>query len=170
MVYLRWQLKHASGWIKAPGCSRTCLFSFGPPPRLKGIIRLFILETSVCSHKLLWALAQLTKSCELLQWQTSKCRGCRWYGLPDRKVLALLKDYVSVIRLLKHPVVRETKRRRSSLVGKVRKPLQSNKLIMISRVPGYGCFEYLVPGLSCESHHVTLNEYCWVLMMMLNWD
>ena len=117
-VYLRWQLKHTSGWIEAPGYSRTCLFSFGPPPRLKGIMRLFILETSVCSHKLLWALAQLTKSCELLQWQTSRCRGCRWYGLPDRKVLALLKDYVSVIRLLKHHVVRENKRRRSSLVGK----------------------------------------------------
>ena len=44
------------------------------------------------------------------------------------------------------------------------------KVIMVSRVPGYGRFEYLVPGLSCESHHVTLNEYCWVLMMMLNWD
>ena len=27
---------------------------------------------------------------------------------------------------------------------KVRKPLQSNKLIMISRVPGYGQLEYLV--------------------------
>ena len=44
------------------------------------------------------------------------------------------------------------------------------KLIMISRVPGYGRLEYLVPGLSCESHHVTLNEYCWVLMMLFNWD
>ena len=30
------------------------------------------------------------------------------------------------------------------------------KLIMVSRVPGYGRFEYLVLGLSCESHHVTL--------------
>ena len=30
------------------------------------------------------------------------------------------------------------------------------ELIMVSRVPGYGCFEYLVPGLSYESHHVTL--------------
>ena len=39
-------------------------------------------------------------------------------GLPTCKVLALLKDCVSVIRLLKRPVVRETKRRRSSLVGK----------------------------------------------------
>ena len=48
---------HTSGWIEAPGVTRTCLFSFGPPPRLKGIMRLFILETSVCSHKPLWALA-----------------------------------------------------------------------------------------------------------------
>ena len=27
---------------------------------------------------------------------------------------------------------------------------------MVSRVPGYGRFEYLVLGLSCEFHHVTL--------------
>ena len=26
MVYLRWQLKHTSGWIEAPGCSSDCLF------------------------------------------------------------------------------------------------------------------------------------------------
>ena len=74
-----------------------------------------------------------------------------------RKVLALLKDYVSVIRLLKHHVVRETKRRRSSLVGKsAQTSAECNKLIMVSRVPGYGHLEYLVLGLSCESHHVTL--------------
>ena len=30
------------------------------------------------------------------------------------------------------------------------------KLIMVSRVPGYGHLEHLVLGLSCESHHVTL--------------
>ena len=30
------------------------------------------------------------------------------------------------------------------------------KLIMVSRVPGYGRLEYLVLGLSCESHHATL--------------
>ena len=47
MVYLRWQLKYTSGWIEAPGYSRTCLFSFGPPPRLKGIMRLFILSDAV---------------------------------------------------------------------------------------------------------------------------
>ena len=39
---------------------------------------------------------------------------------------------------------------------------ECNKLIMISRVPGYGHLEYLVPGLPCESQHVTLNEFCWV--------
>ena len=26
MVYLRWQLKYTSGWIEAPGVTRTCLF------------------------------------------------------------------------------------------------------------------------------------------------
>ena len=31
------------------------------------------------------------------------------------------------------------------------------KLIMVSRVPGYGHLEYLVPGLSCESQHVTIK-------------
>ena len=36
------------------------------------------------------------------------------------------------------------------------------KLIMVSRVPGYGHFEYLVLGLSSESHHVTLIKICWV--------
>ena len=34
---------------------------------------------------------------------------------------------------------------------------ECNKLIMISRVPGYGHLEYLVSGLSCESQHVTLK-------------
>ena len=82
----------------------------------------------------------------------------RCNGLLDRKVLALLKDYVSVIHLLKHHVVRETKRRRSSLVGKsAQTSAECNKLIMVSRVPGYGLLEYLVPEFSCESQHVTLK-------------
>ena len=73
-------------------------------------------------------------------------------------MLALLKDYVSVIRLLKHHVVRENKRRRSSLVGKsAQTSAECNKIIMVSRVPGYGHLVYLVPGLSCESQHVTLK-------------
>ena len=33
------------------------------------------------------------------------------------------------------------------------------KLIMISRVLGYGHLEYLVLGLSCESHQVTLINF-----------
>ena len=57
MVYLRWQLKHTSGWIEAPDVYQDLPVFFGPPPRLKGIIRSFMLETSVCSHKPLWALA-----------------------------------------------------------------------------------------------------------------
>ena len=66
------------------------------------------------------------------------------------KVLMLLKDCVSVIRLLKHPVVRETKRRRSSLVGKsAQTSAECSKLIMVSRVPGYGHLEYLVLELLC---------------------
>ena len=40
---------------------------------------------------------------------------------------------------------------------------------MVSRVPGYGHLEYLVPGLSRESHHVTLKLIVGFLMMMLNW-
>ena len=43
------------------------------------------------------------------------------------------------------------------------------KLIMVSRVLDYGHLEYLVLGLSCESHHVTLINFVG-LMLMLNWD
>ena len=48
-VYLRWQLKYTSRWIEVPGYSSDCLFSFGPPPRLKETMRLFMLETSACA-------------------------------------------------------------------------------------------------------------------------
>ena len=34
---------------------------------------------------------------------------------------------------------------------------ECNKLIMVSRIPGYGHLEYLVPELSCESQHVTIK-------------
>ena len=43
------------------------------------------------------------------------------------------------------------------------------KLIMISRVPGYGHLEYLVLGLSRSTHHVTLTNIVG-LMIILNWD
>ena len=75
------------------------------------------------------------------------------YRSIHRKVLALLKDCVSVIRLLKHHVVRETKRRRSSLVGKsAQTSAECNKPTTISRVPGYGQPEYLA-----LEYHVNLN-------------
>ena len=41
------------------------------------------------------------------------------------------------------------------------------KLIMVSHVPGYGHLEYLVPGLSCESQHVTIKL---ILMGLFNDD
>ena len=54
--------------------------------------------------------------------------------------------------------------------GKVRNLCRVYKLIMISRVPGYGRFEYLVLGLSCESQLVTLINIVGFLMMIFNWD
>ena len=41
------------------------------------------------------------------------------------------------------------------------------KLIMVSRVPGYGQLEYLVSGLSFESQHVTIKL---ILMGLFNDD
>ena len=76
------------------------------------------------------------------------------------KELMLLKDCVSIIRSWM----------RLSLVGKsAQTSAECNKLIMVSRVPGYGHLEYLVLGISCESHHVTLINLVG-LMMILNWD
>ena len=139
-LYLRWQLKLTSGWIEVPGYSRIACFSFGPPPRLKWIMRLLMLETSVCSHKLLWALAQLTKLCELLQWQTRRCRGCRWYGLPDRKVLALLKA-MSQSSVSQTPCsARNPTEEIESCGEKCANLCRVYKLIMVSRVPDYGQF------------------------------
>ena len=67
----------------------------------------------------------------------------------------LLKDCLGH-PFLKHHVVREIQRGRSSLVGKsAPTSVECNKLIMVSRVPGYGHLEYLVLGFSCESQHVT---------------
>ena len=38
---------------------------------------------------------------------------------------------------------------------------------MVSRVPGYGHLEYLVLGLSCESHHVTLINIVGLMMILI---
>ena len=86
-------------------------------------------------------------------------------------MLALLKDYVSVIRLLKHHVVRETKRRRSSLVGKSAQTFaECNKLIMVSRVPGYGHLEYLVLGYHVNLIMLLQINIDGMLMSTFNWD
>ena len=78
------------------------------------------------------------------------------YRSIHRKVLALLKDCVSNLRPWMY----------SSLVGKsAQTSAECNKLTMVSRVPGYGHLEYLVLGLSCESHHVTL-----INLLVLNDD
>ena len=77
----------------------------------------------------------------------------RCAGLPTCKVLVLPKDYVSVI----HASARNPTEAIESCGEKCANLCRVYKLIMISRVPGYGHLEYLVLGLSCESHHVTLN-------------
>ena len=80
-------------------------------------------------------------------------------GLPDRKVLALLKDYVSVTRFSNTMQCEKSKEEIESCGEKCANLCRAYKLIMVSRVPGYGRLEYLVLGLSCESHHVTLINF-----------
>ena len=71
---------------------------------------------------------------------------------------------------LKHHVVREINGGDRSCGKKGANLCRVYKLIMISRVPGYGQLEYLVPGSSCESHHhVTLINFVG-LLMTFNWD
>ena len=84
--------------------------------------------------------------------------------------LTLLKDCVSVIRF-SNIMQCENQAEAIESCGEKRANLcRVYKLIMVSRVPGYGQLEYLVPGLSCESHHhVTLINIVG-LMMILNWD
>ena len=69
-----------------------------------------------------------------------------WYGLPTCKVLALLKDYVSVIRFSNTMQCENQAEAIESCGEKCASLCRVYKLIMISRVPGYGHLEYLVPG------------------------
>ena len=104
----------------------------------------------------------MTKLCELLRGGLADVGVVGGTVYPTCKVLALLKDYVSVIRFSNTMQCEKTNGGDRVMWGKVRKPLQSNKLIMISRVPGYGRFEYLVLEYHCESQHVTSNKSYWV--------
>ena len=69
------------------------------------------------------------------------------------------------------PCSARTKRRRSSLVGKsAQASAESNKLIMISRVPGYGRFEYLVIEYHVNLNMLPLIKAIGFLMSIFNWD
>ena len=83
-----------------------------------------------------------------------------------------MKDCVSVIRFSNIMQCENQAEAIESCGEKCANLCRVYKLIMISRVPGYGRLEYLVPGLSCDSQHVTLkiNFVGFCLMMMLNWD
>ena len=71
-------------------------------------------------------------------------------------MLALLKDYVSIIVSQTSCSARIPTKEIEFCGEKCTNLCGVYKLIMVSRVPGYGRFEYLALGVSCESHHVTL--------------
>ena len=83
--------------------------------------------------------------------------------------LTLLKDCVSVIRFSNTMQCEKSTEAIESCGEKCANLCSVYNLIMVSRVPGYGHLEYLVLGLSCESHHVTFINFVG-LMMILNWD
>ena len=94
----------------------------------------------------------------------------RCNGLPDRKVLALLKDYVSVIRFSNTMQCENQAEAIESCGEKCANLCRVYKLIMVSRVPGYGRFEYLVPGYHVNLIMLLLINIVGFLMMMFNWD
>src|SRR3990170_6205529 len=79
-----------------------------------------------------------------------------WYCLPRVRVNAS-KRLCLGHPFLKHHVVRENPTEEIESCGeKCANLCRVYKLIMISRVPGYGHLEYLVLGLSYGSHHSKL--------------
>ena len=71
------------------------------------------------------------------------------------KELMLLKDCVSVIRFSNIMQCEKFNGGDRVLWGKCANLCRVYKLIMISRVPGYGHLEYLVLELLISSHHST---------------
>ena len=82
----------------------------------------------------------------------------------------LPKDCVSVIRFSNIMQCENQAEAIESCGEKCTNLCRVYKLIMISRVPGYGQLEYLVLEYHCESQHVTSNKSYWVLMSTFNWD
>ena len=93
--------------------------SYGMPPRLKGIIKLLMLETSVCSHNaimvsgIVWVSCVSSFSGGLANVGESRCT-----GPPGVKSECFSENLCLGHPFLKHHVVREIQWRRSSLVGK----------------------------------------------------
>ena len=119
-------------------------------------LRYFMLETSVCSHKLIWALAQLSNLREALKEVDQQVVG--FVGLvwsTRSRELMFLKDCVLVIRFSNTMQCEKSNGGDRVLWGKVRKPLQS-----VQSNHGQSCpqlwtiLEYLVVGLSHVSHHI----------------
>ena len=85
----------------------------------------------------------MTKLCELLRGGLADVGDVGVPVYPTCKVLVLLKDYVSVIRFSNTMQCEKTNGGDRVLWGKVRNLCRVYKLIMVSRVPGYGHLEYL---------------------------
>ena len=112
-------------------------------------LRYFMLETSMCSHKLLWALAQLSKLHDLFKWQASRCRGMQVGTVYPGLELMLLKDCVSQSSVSQTPCsARNPTEAIVSCGEKCATLCRVYKLIMVSRVPSYGHLEYLVLRVS----------------------
>ena len=102
-------------------------------------LRYFMLETSVCSHKLLWSLAQLSKLHEALEEVDQQMQ---WVvgGIvyPEQRVIA------SERLCLGHPFLKQpySARNLTQEIGscgeKCTNLCRVYKLIMVSHVPGYG--------------------------------
>jgi len=132
-------------------------------------MRLFILETSVCSHNAIMGSSIVWVSCaNSYSGGLADVGDVGWYGPPDRKVLALLKDYVSVIRFSNTMQCEKPNGGDRVLWEKCTNLCRVYKLIMISRVPGYGHLEYLVLELLVDL--ITLKLICWVNDDYFNWD
>ena len=108
-----------------------------------------MLEISVCTHKPLWALAQLSKMWETFHDGLADVGDCRCTGLSigsgDLFGNTVSRSSVSQTSCSARNSMEEIE----SCGEKCTNLYRVYKLIMISRVPGYGHLEYLVLELLC---------------------
>ena len=145
MVYLRWQLKHTSGWIEAPGYSSDCLFFFWTTTQAQRDHEIYSQQKLPCAATIYYGLQHSGLSrANSYSGRLADVGECRCNGLPDRKVLALLKDYVSVIRFSNTMQCEKSTEEIGSCGEKCTNLCRVYKLIMVCRVPGYGrCIQSL---------------------------